>query len=242
VAKHKALNWMSRLGGIQRVLSKGRTPLVGQVRLGDLCSARPIDANFGYGRGTPIDRYYIENFLQRCSADIRGRALEVGDASYCERFGTGITHQDVLHLSADNPSATIVGDLSKANVLPDGVFDCIVLTQTLHFIYEMRAALQQLFAALKPGGTALVTFPGITSIDRGESRARWYWSLTHQSAAHLFNDVFGQANFDIAVHGNVYAATTFLQGLALEEVDKAKLDIFDAAYPVIIAVRAVRPE
>jgi hypothetical protein len=40
------------------------------------------------------------------------------------------------------------------------------------------------------------------------------------------------------MHGNVFAATAFLQGAALEEVDRAKLDIEDPAYPVTITLRA----
>ena len=39
-------------------------------------------------------------------------------------------------------------------------------------------------------------------------------------------------------HGNVFAATAFLQGIALEEVDPSKLYLLDQAYPVIVAVRA----
>ena len=50
----------------------------------------PISQKFGFDRGTPVDRYYIEVFLAAYSRDIRGRALEVGDASYCRKFGTGI--------------------------------------------------------------------------------------------------------------------------------------------------------
>ena len=42
--------------------------------------------------------------------------------------------------------------------------------------------------------------------------------------------------------GNVYAAVCFLEGLALEEVEVAKLEVLDASYPVIVTVRARKPE
>jgi SAM-dependent methyltransferase len=208
--------------------------------MGSLGSTAPVDANFGYGRGTPIDRYYIEQFLDRHAGDITGHALEVGDASYCIRFGTGIARQDVLHVSPENSHATIIGDLAQDDVLPASSFDCIVLTQTLHLIYDMPKAVEQLHRALKPGGVALVTVPGITSIDTGEWGDSWYWALTRHSATRLFGEAFGASQIEVDVRGNVYAATTFLQGLALEEVDRGKLDVVDQAYPVVVSVRAVR--
>ena len=46
----------------------------------------PSGANYGYGRGNPVDRYYIEGFLARVAADGHGRVLEVGDHTYTRRF------------------------------------------------------------------------------------------------------------------------------------------------------------
>ena len=46
----------------------------------------------------------------------------------------------------------------------------------------------------------------------------------------------------VEVYGNVFAATSFLQGIAVEEVDRAKLGFFDEAYPVIVGIRARKAE
>lgn len=223
---------------LKRWFAPHTPPRVGQVRLGDFQRTSPVSRDFGFDRGTPIDRFYIESFLAAYADDIKGRALEIGDAAYCKRFGANVSKQEVMHVSADAPEATIVGDLSQAGCLPANTFDSMVLTQTLHLIYDMRAAVQEIYQALRPGGVLLLTVPGITSIDRGTWRDTWYWSLTSQSAQRLFGDVFGEANVRIGVHGNVYAATCFLMGLSLEEVEKKKLEVFDASYPVIITVRA----
>jgi SAM-dependent methyltransferase len=225
-------------GSLRRALGRGGDLPLGAVRLGDLDRVRPVCPDFGFNRGTPVDRYYIEGFLAANGDVIRGRALEIGDASYSARFGTGITRQDVLHVSADNPQATIVGDLSTPGTLPDDAFDVMILTQTLHLIYDMRAAIELVHRALKPGGILLLTSPGITSVDRGDWGPTWYWSLTAQSARRLFGEVFDPENVAVEAHGNVYAATCFIQGLALEEVDRLKLDHNDASYPVIVTVRA----
>jgi glycosyltransferase involved in cell wall biosynthesis len=212
---------------------------LGSVRWGDLGGVKPISDDFGFARGTPIDRFYIERFLRDNATDIAGRVLEIGDDAYSRRFGAGrVTQQEVLHISADNPAATLVGDLSQAGTLPAGALDCLVLTQTLHLIYDMRAAVEEMQRGLKPGGVLLLTVPGISPIDRGQWGAGWYWSLTAASATRLFGEVFGAANVRVQSHGNVFAATAFLQGLAVEEIDVAKMAFEDMSYPVIVTVRA----
>lgn len=217
----------------------GAQPALGQVQMGNLHRLGPISSNFGFDRGTPIDRYYIESFLARHATDIAGRVLEVGDDSYSRRFGgTRVKHQDILHVHSGNPQATLTGDLSEAGVLPIKAFDCMILTQTLHLVYDLRAAVKNIYKSLKRDGILLLTVPGISQIDRGEWGNSWYWSLTTVSARRLFGTVFGAEAIDVEHHGNVFAATTFLQGMALEEVNPADLDVVDPAYPVIIAVRA----
>ena len=62
-------------------------PPAGQVCMGHLRQLTPISYEFGYDRGQPVDRYYIENFLSRHADDIRGRVLEIGDNHYTRTFG-----------------------------------------------------------------------------------------------------------------------------------------------------------
>ncbi|WP_052208592.1 glycosyltransferase [Croceibacterium mercuriale] len=217
------------------------TPQPGRANLGDLDRPTPISPNFGYDRGTPIDRFYIERFLDRHRADITGRVLEVGDAAYSQQFGgAAITRQDVLHAHAENPEATIVGDLGQPGLLPADAFDCMVLTQTLMLVWDMPAAAAELYRALKPGGVLLLTVPGTSSVDRGEWGANWFWSLTGSSVTRMFEGLFGAENMTLRVEGNVYAATCFLHGLAQEEVRTDWLEQADTAYPMVVTLRAVK--
>jgi SAM-dependent methyltransferase len=207
---------------------------------GRAASTTPLCDEFGYSRGTPIDRHYIEAFLEKHSADIRGRVLEIGDDIYSRRFGgKRITRQDVLHVRAGNPQSTIVGDLADLGVLPQRTFDCIILTQTLHLIFDMASAVEHVHAALKPGGVALITVPGISPLDRGEWKASWYWSLTDLALARLLSGPFDREKVTISTYGNLYAATAFLHGAAVEEIETAKLAHLDPAYPVTVTARAV---
>lgn len=224
------------------LLAKVRRRLAGAaVDFGSFATTAPMSREFGYDRGRPVDRYYIESWLERHAWDIRGWALEVGDATYCRRFGGArVTRQEVLHVHANAPGATLTGDLAAGGVLPAGGLDSIVLTQTLHLIYDLRAAVAELHRGLAPGGVALVTVPGISPIDANEWGASWCWSLTAHSARRLFEEAFGAGKVQVEAFGNVYAATAFLQGLAFEDVDRRKLDVRDPCYPVIVAIRAVR--
>jgi SAM-dependent methyltransferase len=208
---------------------------------GDLARTVPLSRQFGFDRGTPIDRYYIEQFLGQNADSIHGRTLEIGDDDYTRRFGGERTsRRDILHVHGGNPAATIVGDLSTAGLLPDQAFDCAVITQTLHLIFNMREAVENLHKALKPGGTLLLTVPGITQISSDEWRHGWYWSLTPAGAGRLLGEVFGPDQVEVRSWGNVFAAIGFLSGVAFEEVPRSKLDVVDDAYPVTVAVRATR--
>ncbi len=201
----------------------------------------PVSRVFGYDRGTPVDRYYIERFLAAHASDIRGRVLEIGNNTYTLRFGgVEVDRSDVLHIDGTNTHATFVGDLTQIDVLPKAVFNCIVLTQTLHLIFDMHSAVRTLYHALAPGGVLLLTVPGITPVDTGEWGATWYWSLTSMAARRLLEERFRPDEIEVEAHGNIFAATAFLYGFALEELDRADLDLNDSSFPVIVTVRAVK--
>ena len=51
---------------------------VERVDFGSLRRLDPVSADFGYERGRPVDRYYIERFLSTRAYAIRGRVLEFG--------------------------------------------------------------------------------------------------------------------------------------------------------------------
>jgi SAM-dependent methyltransferase len=217
-------------------------PPVGAAWLGDLRRLTPLSQEFGYDRGLPIDRYYIENFLAQWAADVRGRVLEVGDDSYTRRFGEGrTTIHDVLHVAEGNPVATVVADLTRADHIPTNTFECIILTQTLHLVYDVKTALQTLDRILKPGGVLLATVPGISQISIDEWADSWYWAFTELAIRRLFGEAFGEEQVIIKTHGNVLAATAFLNGLAAEELHQAELEHHDPHYQLLITIRAVKP-
>jgi SAM-dependent methyltransferase len=167
--------------------------------------------------------------------------LEIGDNTYTLRFGASrVTVSDVLHVEESNPQATIVGDLTTAGHIPSDSFDCIILTQTLQLVYDVRAALETVHRILKPGGALLATFPGITQTYDAEWGEHWCWSFTTHSARRLFGEIFSESNVKIEAFGNVLAAIAFLHGLAVEELTPLELDHHEAGYDVTITARAVK--
>jgi SAM-dependent methyltransferase len=204
---------------------------------GTLHRTSPLSDHWGTERGTPIDRYYIERFLAEQRADIRGRVLEVKDSNYTNRFGTGVTQRDVLDVDPANAQATIIADLSAAEPIPSNAFDCFILTQTLQFIYDTRAALAHAHRILRPGGVLLVTVPSVSQLDR---RLTDYWRFTVASCQSLFGEAFGSTHVTLCAYGNVLTAISFLMGLSAEDLSRRELDAVNVYYPVVIAVRAMK--
>ena len=219
-----------------------RSP-VGWVRFGSLRRTTPFSRRWGFERGLPVDRYYIEDFLACHAQLIRGHVLEIADATYTRRFGGDrIEKSDVLHVMEGNPAATIVADLTKAEQIPSDSFDCIILTQTLLLIYDIRAAIKTLYRILRPGGVVLVTVPGITHSSDDTRQWGQYWSFTTVSIRRLFEEFFPAAQVQVNAYGNVLAATAFLYGLATQDLRQRELDYHDPDYELVITLKAIKTE
>jgi SAM-dependent methyltransferase len=210
-------------------------------KLGDLRRTTPIDPNWGFERGTPIDRVYVEEFVGSHAADIRGRVLEIAAPDYTTRFGRDVERVDILMATEGNPQATIVGDLADAPQIPSDSFDCAIVTQTLQFVYDVRAALGTLHRILAPGGVLLVTVPGLTKISPPEDEefGEW-WHFTARSAQRLAEEAFGTGNVETRSYGNVLSAAGFLYGLAASDLTPDELATHDRLYEVIVALRAMK--
>jgi hypothetical protein len=210
------------------------------VEFGSLAATEPVSRVFGLDRGTPINRYYIEKFLESRARLIQGRVLEVGDSDYSRRFGGDrVERCEVLHAVPGNQAATIIGDLTDPATLPANAMDCFICTQTFDCIFDVQQAVRGAHHLLKPGGILLATLSGISQISRYDME-RWgeYWRFTTASATRLFEPLF-TGGVEIGSSGNVLAAVAFLQGVAVEDLpDPAMLDAHDADYQVVVTVVA----
>ena len=201
----------------------------------------PVSNVFGFDRGTPIDRYYIDKFLAVNKSKIVGTVLEIAENSYSIKFGDKNIVSEILHFDNSNPKATIVGDLTKKETLPKDRYDCFICTQTFNFIYDIKEALAGSYYLLKENGTILATVSGISQISRYDMN-RWgdFWRFTDKSIKKLFEEV-GFSEVEVSIFGNVFAATAFLKGLAVEDIPSMKLlDVLDEDYQVTLGIKAVK--
>jgi SAM-dependent methyltransferase len=196
---------------------------------------------WGESRGGPIDRHYVAQYIGLHRADICGRVLEVAGDEYATAYGNGVERIDVLDINPDNPRAAFVGDIADAPNVPDETFDCVLVTQLLPFVYDVRGAIATSHRILRQGGVLLVTTPGICRIApvESESYGHW-WNLTSMSARRLAAEHFGDENVDVTTYGNVLTATAFLFGLGMYDVTTEELAYQDPAFQVTVGVRAVK--
>lgn len=220
-------------------LSHGNGPA--PLNWGQLRTAQPLCNHFGYSRGLPIDRVYIERFLHEHRGDVQGVVLEIGDNAYTTRFGGArVARSEVLDVNAKNPRATLIVDLESAPQLAGEQFDAIILTQTLQLVFNVQGALRILLQLLKPGGVLLVTVCGVSSVGRNvEESSRWSWSFTSYSLRRLLEAEFGHVT--VSPYGNLLTSIAFLHGLAAGDLTDSEFSAVDDAYPVVIAARAERP-
>ena len=227
------------MGKIRRIVgSLFRRP----IDFSDQLRTEPISRKFGFDRGCPIDRYYIDSFLKQNQNLITGSVLEIAESTYSKQFVHDIASYEVLHYDDSNKKATIVGDLTKPETLPKERIDCFICTQTLNFIFDVPKAIEGSYKVLKQGGTLLCTVSGISQISRYDMD-RWgdYWRFTDLSIRKLMESVFGEGNVEIVTFGNALAATAFLQGLAIDDLpDTSLLDKKDLDYQITIGIKATK--
>jgi len=221
-------------------------PFSRKARSGQLAAQlprEPASRVFGFDLGEPIDRRYIESFLAAHAEKIAGDVLEIAESTYTRKFGgERVKRALVLHATADNPNADIVGDLVTGQGIGEGIADCFILTQTLPFVFDVRSAARHAVRALRPGGHLLVTVPGITQISRYDMD-RWghFWSFTDMSLRRLFEEVVPKDCVEVATHGNVKVAACFLYGLPQTALSTEDYDQHDPDYQVLITAVVRRP-
>ncbi len=214
--------------------------LLHPARFGMIRTTMPVSRNWGYDRGMPVDRYYIEQFLLLHRQDIRGRVLEVGEATYTDRYGLDVERCDVLDNNPKNPKATLFIDLESPGLLPSNEYDCMLLTQVLQFVFHLRPCLEDLYRSLRPGGVMLATLPCVSRLDLSYGADKDYWRFTAAACKLLFGDVFGADQVNVFPYGNFLVSSAFLAGVAAEELSTRELGAQDEVFQLLTAVRAVK--
>lgn len=199
---------------------------------------QPLSTRWGFDRGLPAHRYYINLFLQEFAEDFKGRCLEFQDRTYVSQFADpDRTQQDVVHIDDSNPIATIVADITKPNEIPDNAFDCVVCTHVLHLIYDFEGAIAGIHRILKPGGVLLAAVPQVSMCDESENEL---WRFTRLGLEQALSRVFGGHNVIARAYGNSIVAAGELRGMVADEFTRSELLTHDTCFAVEICGRAVK--
>ena len=144
---------------------------------------------------------------------------------------------DVLDIQASNEKATVVADLSKPGSLPVGRFDCVLITQTLQYVRSPDTALENLWQALAPGGSALITVPCTSRVDPDALDAD-RWRFTPLGLETLLRRNGEWAELEVYGFGSVLTSAAFLMGFAAEDLRDREVDEQDEFFPLVACARA----
>lgn len=200
-------------------------------------SLKPLSTKWGYDRGTPIDRYYIEKFLNENKKMIRGKCLEVTDNFYTEKFGEKrIISSDVIDINKNNRKANIIADVRDLATIGNNSYNTIIATQLFGIIDEYQSAISELIRILKPNGTLLATVSSMGPV----LNKNQYWRFTPEGAKYIFSKIFGEHSVTVKAWGNILSSQAFLVGLSTEEMSKKELETIDSRFPIIVSIIAIK--
>lgn len=208
-----------------------------EIRCWDQFDVRPLDQTFGIDRGQAVDRLYIEKFIEKHKEDIHGVVMEIQDNRYMQRFGEKRIEKEII-LHVEGGKNCIKGNFATGEGLEESMVDCLICTQTLQYIYDLKNTAKNIYKILKRNGTALITVPGIKPLCIYHQE-HWgeYWSFTKQSIYQMFVDEFGKENIEVSSYGNVKVAMAYLYGLCVEDLAKEDFYFNDENFPFIVTAR-----
>lgn len=223
------------LSAKKKVLRELYSENIGIKAINDF-SVKPLSRDFGTHRGKPIDRYYIEKFLEENKKYITGDVLEIADNNYTKKYGKNY-NSSVMHVEGIGQNV-FKGNLETGEGLCGKKYDCVILTQVLMFIFDLKKTMINLNKILKDGGVALITVAGISQISRYDAD-RWgsYWNFNLGAIKKLFYPMFGEQNVQIQTFGNYKLAVAMMYGMCCEELDENAFNYVDQDYPLIYTIQ-----
>jgi len=234
--------WMARvkrlLGPRWTVKMRCLTRGLGLPRWGNLRRVEPFSDNFGFDRGTAVDRYYLERFLDRHRDLITGRVLEIQSSGYTSRYGHNLVESHTVDIVPDF-GTTYVCDLAESrDVIPSNYYDCFLLPNTLSVLQDIDVCLREALRVVKPGGAILGSAAGLVPLTPD---AADYWHLSAAGWREITAHAWADCEVDIESHGNCLVATAAIMGLAYQEFDSEELDFHDSRYPVLVTLLCRKP-
>jgi hypothetical protein len=226
-AFHHAVHHLVRVGLL--------SPACHTIEWGDLRRTTPFCHRFGLTRGTPIDRYYLGQFIREIRPQVTGTVLEVGGVVSNRdlyQFEQAMAYQtlDV----AEGPGVTLVGNVHDPATIPAASLDAIVLFNVLEHCQNPWVVVQNIYRWLRVTGKCFCMVP---SAQRLHDFPRDYWRPLPDGLQQLFR---GFSQQKVYVYGNPLTVVASFMGIAAEELSPQELDAWHPEYPVATCLVATK--
>lgn len=211
------------------------SPAVSTLEWGDLRRNFPLCPVFGFTRGTPIDRYYLGQFIKEIRHQVTGTVLELGGIVQNREFYqfSHATEYQTLDV-ASRPGVTQVGDIHDLAAIAPESLDAILLFNVLEHCHNPWIVIQNIYSWLKVGGQCFCLVP---SAQRLHDMPGDYWRPLPDGMKQLFRDFSQQKLY---VYGNPLTVVASFMGISAEELLSDELDNSHPDYPVVTCMVATK--
>lgn len=195
---------------------------------------RPVSFQFAAERGTSVDRFYIDRFLEENAEFIHGDVLEIEDATYTKKYAIKPYRSIVTDVSSKDAGVDFNSNLETGEGVRESIADCFILTQTLMYIYDLQSAVRNIYRTLKPNGVALITCSGLSQNSR---RCTDNYGAFFNFNADALRKLFSTGKMTVlgaGSYGNVKTVMAHLAGLCQEDLQREDFLPNDPYYPLIV--------
>lgn len=207
----------------------------GAIEYSDFKRYAPLCHDYGYSRGTPIDRYYLEQFIREIRSYVVGYTLEIGGSrenQYLYGFTNAMSYKTMdMH---QKPEVDITGDIHDPNSLGSNSFDSIILFNVLEHCEKPWIVVENIYNWLTKRGSVFCMVPNSQRIHRDPKD---YWRILPDGMRSLF------AKFPIKqlyLYGNPITTIATMMGVAAEELSSEELNSFNSEYLVATCIYACK--
>jgi SAM-dependent methyltransferase len=211
------------------------SPAIGSINWGDFRRLAPLCHITGFTRGNPIDRYYLQKFVDEIREQVVGDVLEVGGVPKDREFYQfdRVKTYRIMNLEA-GAGVDLVGDVHDPNLVEPDSLDSLVIFNVLEHCYAPWVAVENIRRWLKPGGKCFCMVP---SAQRLHDRPGDFWRPLPDGMNWLFRSF---ADKQLYVYGNPLTVLASFHGVGYEELTLEELDAFHPDYPVSTCMVATK--
>jgi hypothetical protein len=206
---------------------------VGAIDFGNFKRLIPFCPDYGYSRGTPIDRYYLNRFIEEIRDEVTGNTLEIGGAKQ---------NQQLYGFSRANPyraldmkaktGVDIVGDVHNPDLCRNNSLDSIIIFNVLEHCERPWVVVDNIHNWLKERGKVFCMVP---TAQRIHGAPNDFWRILPDAMGTLFSKF---SALKLLSYGNPITTISSLMGIAAEELSREDLESLNNEYPVATCVVA----